>query len=154
MTPSELLAIIGPINCLSPVWCHAITWTNADISLMGPYAGTIFSAGNSSCFIRENALGNIVYMMVVILDMPQQVKRRIVPRLWLNKYNSCIINKPFTSVTSYLICWIKDRSNMRLEEVTWCDRTNCIEFSIAILVLPREALRWRPRTDGHDAEKL
>ena len=60
---------IGSGNGLSPVWCQAITWTNADFLSTGPL-GTNFSEIQikmQNLLINENAFENVVCKMVAIL---------------------------------------------------------------------------------------
>ena len=67
------LTTIGSDNGLSPARRQANIWTNAGILLIGPL-GTNFSEifyPNSSIFINENALENVVCEMACILSRPQ-----------------------------------------------------------------------------------
>ena len=69
------LTIIGSDYGLSPGWCQAIIWTNAEILLIGPL-GTNFSENEIEIytfFIQENTFENVVWKMAAILSRPQCV---------------------------------------------------------------------------------
>ena len=67
------LTIIGSDNGLSPGRRQAIIWTNAGILLIWPLETKFseFFYRNSSIFIQENALENVVCQMASILSRPQ-----------------------------------------------------------------------------------
>ena len=76
------LSIIGSDNGLLPGRCQAVTWSNADLLLIGPL-GTNFSEifnWNSNISIQGNVLENDVCKLAAILSRGKWVNRECVPR--------------------------------------------------------------------------
>ena len=67
------LNIIGSDNVLSSEWLQDIIWTNAEILLNGRL-GTNCN-GILYCFLKENALENVVWKMAAILFRHQFVNK-------------------------------------------------------------------------------
>ena len=73
------LTIIGSDNCLSPGRHQAITWTNAEILLVGPLDQTSVKKNNrnSYSFIEENTFENVVGEILPISSRSQRVKESV-----------------------------------------------------------------------------
>ena len=66
-------------NGLSPVYCQAITWTNADFLLIGPFEIDFIAIRieKQNFLFTKNAFGKVVCEMACILSMGRLVKNII-----------------------------------------------------------------------------
>ena len=83
-----IFVIIGSCNGLAPIWCQAITWTNADLlSIVPPGLQWNF---NKIIMINilENAFQNVVCKIAAILSMPQCVNSVVCRQRWQQQYRT------------------------------------------------------------------